>query len=166
MSGESVDTRSFEQRFMEDFQFSLKPDEIREVLRFLSGEPIVQIADDRFPMGTKPAEIHESLGKSVFLNPDLGEVRVTKSNIRYSFSHFRSQERLNAFAAIGEVIEKGKIFGTEVRNEKFGTISHIVGAPIAIGEKEYLMGVIVHVDGDGSRLNFHDVILKDQIPKD
>ncbi|MGF1573277.1 MAG: hypothetical protein ACFCU1_09415 [Sumerlaeia bacterium] len=165
LSGESVDTRSFEQRFMEDFQFSLMPDEIREVLRFLSGEPIVQIADDRFPMGTKPAEIHESLGKSVFLNPDLGEVRVTKSNIRYSFSHFRSQERLNAFAAIGEVIEKGKIFGTEVRNEKFGTISHIVGAPIAIGEKEYLMGVIVHVDGDGSRLNFQDVILKDKFPR-
>lgn len=80
-----------------------------------------------------------------------------KRGVKDDLGHGMSDEKAASFAAIPAVLEHGRVAGFVANKGGKGFDSATVVAPITIGKKPYMMGVIVHRSNGENRFYVHDV---------
>lgn len=106
-------------------------------------------------------EYFNQLGGSVH-SEVLGDVLLTKSGVKDGLGHIISPAKVVAFAAVPNVLEKGKIVSAEQNWKGRGYDTVVLAAPISIanGEKQgdYIAGVVVKRLPDKQQYYVHDVV--------
>jgi hypothetical protein len=77
-------------------------------------------------------------------------VQITRSGIVSSLEHGYRREKINAFTALPQIIQSGKIIQENKKWKNRRYDSFIIDAPLTIGEKEYVGEVIINHHQDGS----------------
>lgn len=126
--------------------------------------PVKALAGDEFVLkgGELRKEVSayfEEIGETAY-NEELGDVTLNKRGVRSSIGHGLGKEKAAAFAAVKDVIEKGRVidFRHNWKNRKYDTA--VVAAPVEIAGTGYYMGVIVNRSGDEQKYYLHEVILQ------
>jgi len=108
-------------------------------------------------------DFFNSLGNRA--NSVFGEVVLDNRAFKDTSYHGIGREKVIAFKAVPDVLEKG-IEILPMSNHKQGVVSGMIGAPVKIGDKDYIMVVVVRKYGGGNRLYLHEVTLKEKLPVD
>lgn len=118
-----------------------------------SMEPVAELTGKEFPKGEKRllnqvAEYFESVGGSVE-HPELGTIRLTKSGARKDIKHGIGNKKAVAFAAVPEVLRKGKVieYHYNWKGRKYDTAT--VAAPVTVaGERSYVAAILLKTSDD------------------
>ncbi|MBP3376197.1 MAG: hypothetical protein J6L83_05485 [Clostridia bacterium] len=129
-----------------------------------SMKSIITISEDKLKTtGKAPSVLYEeyfkSLGENIY-SETYGDIAVRKSSVKSEIRHGNTAEKIASMEAIPSVIEKGKVISKY--NKGAGVERLVIGAPITIGETDYLMGVMLQRDAQNQRLYLHNVILKEK----
>ena len=113
--------------------------------------------------GVRPSDIYtsffESLGGNIYSDV-FGDISMKKSSVKSEIRHGNTAEKIAAIEAIPNVINEGKVIHC---NEKQAGVERIVvAAPINIGKKDYIMGVMLQRDAQNQRLYLHNVAIKEE----
>ena len=85
-------------------------------------------------------------------------VKLTNSGIRSSFQHGHGRAKINAFAAVPHIIQKGKITDFRENWKGRGYDSWNIAAPVKIGGTGYIGEVFVNCHRDGTKTFYlHEV---------
>ena len=85
-------------------------------------------------------------------------VKLTNAGIRSSFQRGHGKAKINAFAAVPHIIQKGKITGFQKNRNGRTYDSWNIAAPITIGGTGYIGEVLVHCHRDGTNTFYlHEV---------
>jgi hypothetical protein len=141
-----------------------------ELHDFLSGTPITEIPDNQAPIREGFAKVREWAtkvfveqgGKAV--SPEIGEILLDERAVKDSQSHGRmSKARANAFLAVKDVIEQGRIVLTEPSSSDPRMESVFIAAPVKIGTIENIVTVMVHRDMNTRRMYLHAVQIRESL---
>lgn len=136
--------------------------------RFLDGAPIATLAGNEFapdgvPLTEKVPKWYAEHGFSEIQVPDIGMVKLDAAAVRNSMSHGIGRDKAAAFAAVPDVLRRGRILRREgMRGSADGTVYH-VAAPIEIGGREFVADVLVRSDANAKRMYVHEVVLKEKL---
>lgn len=89
-----------------------------------------------------------------------GDIAVKNSSMRSEMRHGSTPVKVASIAAIPSVIKYGEIVDWFEKNT--GLFRITVAAPIRIGEKPYIMGVMLQRDDQNQRLYIHDVEIDEE----
>lgn len=102
----------------------------------------------------------ESIGNKA-VNPELGDVFLTKRSVKDDISHGIGRLKAASFAALPEAIAKGKVVARDTSYEGKKQPSYIIAAPISLNDKHGFMGIVVLEEKAAKkRLYVHEIILK------
>jgi len=152
---------------------SISPEERAELLehqRFLMGEPVAQLTGEEFAekqggkLRFRIADWYAERRNSVVDVEGLGSIKLDSRAIEQSLRHGgKGRPKVAAFAAVPDVLRKGRIIHREpLHGTKYGDFVH-VAAPIEVGSISYIADVVVKADRNGSRMYLHDVVLKESL---
>ncbi|KHK02361.1 PLxRFG domain-containing protein [Desulfovibrio sp. TomC] len=148
--------------------FSAKEDP-RQYRAFLEGEPVVRLRGDEFPRFPKLGQLAQAVGDwwakkygNNIQNPELGDITIDQRGAKSSVAHGMGAEKGAAFAAVPDILSKGKVIGHEIRGDVDG---YFVGAPVHIAGKEYVGMALVKRDANGQRFYLHEVVLKEKLQR-
>jgi len=137
--------------------------------RFLSGDPVARLTGEEFPEGEggmlrfRIAAWYEKRRDAVVDVEGLGSIKLDKRVVEQSLQHGRGRVKIAAFAAVPDVLRKGRIVHREaLHGTKDGDFVH-VAAPVKVAGKPYIADVMVKADRNGSRMYLHDVVLIDDL---
>ncbi|GAB6390837.1 MAG: hypothetical protein MdMp014T_0210 [Treponematales bacterium] len=140
--------------------------EARETAEWLlTAAPVAEVADNAIQrQGQRYEEVVGKLYKEKWNNlVQRGNwtVKLTKAGIIASLRHGYGRLKINAFAAVPEVILNGRIIDSNKNWKGRGYDSYSIAAPIRLGADDYLCEVIINTNKDGT-FNFylHEVIRK------
>lgn len=144
--------------------------EPREVLQGIQDvarmQPVTGIRGTEFAKGevdlvTQVTNFFNSIGGMVF-NPQLGDVKLTRSGVRADIAHGIGRKKAAAFAAVPAVLEHGKVidYQTDWKGRQYDTA--VVAAPITIGEESYLAGVVLTRNQRENSFYVHEVLLTEK----
>ena len=88
-----------------------------------------------------------------------GDIAVKNSSIRSELRHGYTPVKIASIEAIPSVIHNGKIVFTTEKHDG-DVLRIVVCAPITIGGKDYMMGVMLQRDNQNQRLYLHDVVVE------
>ncbi len=101
-------------------------------------------------------EYFDSLGNNVY-SEEFGDVSLNNASAHDDLGHGKTYNKIVAFEAIPEVIQRGVVVDAQERgNGNYTRI--IIAAPITIKSEAYYMGVMLQRDHQSQRLYLHDVI--------
>ena len=129
-------------------------------------DSVVTLNGNEFEVGgnnlkNEVLEYFNQLGGSVH-SEVLGDVLLTKRGVKDGLGHIISPAKVVAFAAVPNVLEKGKIVSAEQNWKGRGYDTVVLAAPISIanGEKQgdYIAGVVVKRLPDKQQYYVHDVV--------
>ncbi|MBR3105873.1 MAG: hypothetical protein IKH30_01665 [Clostridia bacterium] len=124
---------------------------------FVKGEDLLDNVSEYY--GIKPNQ------PVIWYNDDIGDVNVTRRGIRDSIWHGIGEDKAAAFAAIKDVIEKGRLVHYEKDWKGRGYDTCVIAAPITINKEngkpmDYIMGIQVKRSGDTQKYYIHEVLLQ------
>ena len=96
-------------------------------------------------------------------NPVVGEVALTKSGISDSLAHGIGRDKADAFAAVPEVIAKGRVLEDQKNWKGRGYDSVTLAAPIQIAGKDFIAVAIVIREQGKQRFYLHEVGLREKL---
>jgi len=109
------------------------------------------------------AEWYAKNDNAVVTVEGVGPVKLDVAAVEHSLSHGTWRQKIAAFAAVPDVLRKGEIIYREpLKGATNGDYIHIA-APVQIGERDYIVDVMVKADSNGSRMYLHDVILTEKL---
>jgi len=136
---------------------------------FESGEPIARLEGTEFASGQEGklrdriAQWYQQNGNAVVSVEGVGDIKLDKRAVEQSLSHGRWREKVAAFAAVPDVLRKGRIVHKEpLRGTNNGEFLHFA-APIQILGKDYVVDVMVKADSRGGRMYVHEVFLREKL---
>ena len=110
------------------------------------------------PLREKIETLFRGYSNNVYTE-QFGDVELNTASIRSDIRHGTTRAKVSSYAAIPDVLRNGVVIDEVSKNQ--GRVKRIVvAAPIAIGETNYYMGVMLQRDSNKQRLYLHDVILK------
>ena len=136
--------------------------------RFLEGEPVARLTGNEFPNDGKSlisrvlhffSEAHKGFAE----NEELGPVILDRRGIRDSWNHNRGTVKAVAFAAVPDVIEKGRIIERIENYEGRNYERVLIAAPVSIEGKHYTAVVAVNRKASSNRFFFHEIVLTEKI---
>lgn len=137
--------------------------------KFLNGPAVAQLSGDEFspngsPLTKRVTQWYVQQGVERVETPGIGSVRLDEKAVKNSFSHGMSRTKATAFAAVPEVLRKGRIIHREPMHgaRDDGTVYH-VAAPITIGGDAYVADVMVRADANTNRMYVHEVALQETL---
>lgn len=137
--------------------------QVRNVIPVMSGAPtVVSITGTEIPkVGTvvdRLTAFANSIGNKIN-RPGFGDVLFSRKRIKNAFiGHGIGDAKIDAFAAVPAVIQRGEQIGYEHNWKGRGYDSYVFTAPIEYkGSRDYL-GVIVTKDASDSRYYVHEVV--------
>ncbi len=122
--------------------------------------PVARLSGNEFAYnGTnikkRIAEYFNSLGNNVY-SELFGDVALNTASIHDDFGHGKTKQKIAAFAAIKDIIQKGVVIDSD--HKKIANLDRIkVAAKIEIGTDHYIAGVMLQRDANSQRLYMHDV---------
>ncbi len=127
-------------------------------MKILDMESVKDLTGEEFghsdvPLIDRVLDFFESLNNEV-ISEELGRVALSKTSFKDDVNHGLTERKIQAFAAIPEVIKNGKVIFI---NSK-GSERVVVAAPITIAGEKYYMGVMLKRNAESQRLYIHDVI--------
>ena len=137
---------------------------------FLDGKPVAtltgaEFASDGVPLTEKVPKWYADNGFSTVAVDGIGDVALDARAVKDSFSHRKpSRERVMAFAAVPDVLKKGRIISVEpLEGSRDGGMVYQVAAPVSMGGKDYIVDVMVKADPKSRRMYVHEVIAKEKL---
>jgi Large polyvalent protein-associated domain 3/Methyltransferase small domain len=140
-----------------------------DVRRFLDGAPVASTKGDEFaPDGQKLTDKvpqwFRDRGQQVIKVAGIGAVQLDERAVKSSISHGISRDKANAFAAVPDVLSKGKIIHSEPMDGSRGAgMVYYIAAPVNLAGKEMIEIALVKSDDRTSRLYVHEVVLKEKL---
>jgi len=139
------------------------------VLRdFLNGPAIAELRGDEAP--TTGFRALREWATSIFMaapyngkaeNPELGEVLMDARSVKDSIGHGMNPYKAAAFAAVPNVIARGRVVFVEPKNDR--TDSIYVSAPVRIGNVDAIVTVLIRKDYNTQRMYLHSVTTKENL---
>jgi len=136
--------------------------------QFLAGEPVVELDGTQFqksdpPLNQRVAQWFEKNYQSKVTVPAIGEVRLDKAAVNRSISHGIGRDKVAGFAAVPDVLTKGRVIHSErMHGSTEGLVYHIA-APIRIAGRDFVAAVLIKSDSNLNRLYVHEVFLKEKL---
>lgn len=123
-------------------------------------EPVAKLKGDEFTMGeglrAQVTDYFRSIGTVV--NPEIGEISLTRRGIKSSFAHGMTSAKAAAFAAVPAVLENGKVIDAQANWKGRNYDTFVVAAPVSIGEmKDGMCATIVSRNSNGQQYYLHEV---------
>jgi len=142
--------------------------QLLEHQRFLLGEPVAQLTGEEFakaetPLTERVPQWYAEKGFSEVPVEGIGTVLLDKTAVRNTISHGLSRTKSAAFAAVPEVLQKGRIVFVEpLKGGGIGKLHH-VAAPVKIADETYVMDVLVKDDANTKRMYVHEVFIRNRL---
>lgn len=136
---------------------------------FLEGEAVKKLKGDEFapdgvPLTEKVPRWYQEQGVSTVAVDGIGDVALDERAVKDSIAHGIGRQKANAFAAVPDVLRKGRIIHREaMRGNSEGGLVYHVAAPISIGDQDFIADVLVKADANASRMYVHEVVLKEKL---
>ena len=106
---------------------------------------------------TQVENYFKSLGSKV-TNEELGEVLIDKRGIKDDIAHGIGRKKAATFAAIPDVIQKGKVVDYQKNWKGRNYDTAVIAAPITVGTEKHYMGVVVIQNKENNRFYVHEVV--------
>lgn len=140
---------------------------VRQGIQEVAGmESVAAVQGTEFAKGdvdlvTQVANYFDSLGNMVF-NPQLGDVKLSRSGAKSDIAHGIGRKKAAAFAAVPSVLENGRVIDYQQnwKGRRYDTA--VVAAPITIGGQDYLAGIVLTRDEKANHFYVHEVLLNEK----
>ena len=106
---------------------------------------------------TQVENYFKNFGSKV-INEELGEVLIDKRGIKDDIAHGISRKKAATFAAVPDVIQKGKVVDYQKNWKGRNYDTAVIAAPITVGNEEHYMGVVVIQNKENNRFYVHEVV--------
>lgn len=154
------------------------PLDLKDAIDFIyNGEPVYEVNGKEFPK--KEGNLIDRITKyfkekfNAKVNVEnFGEILLDKKSVKNSSFHYFNEKKINAFAAVPYVLQKGKIANYQENYKGKNEDRYLFVAPISINEngiqKEYFCEVVVkatdRLNSSGvKRFYLHEVELKEKL---
>ena len=129
-------------------------------------EPVAAVKGTEFAKGdvdlvTQVTNYFDSLGNMVF-NPQLGDVKLSRSGAKSDIGHGIGRKKAAAFAAVPSVLENGRVIDYQTNWKGRGYDTAVVAAPITIQGENYLAGVVLTRSQKENSFYLHEVLLTEK----
>ncbi len=129
-------------------------------------EPVAAVQGTEFAKGevdlvTQVTNYFDSLGNMVF-NPQLGDVKLSRSGAKSDIAHGIGRKKAAAFAAVPSVLENGRVIDYQTNWKGRGYDTAVVAAPITIQGETYLAGVVLTRSQKENSFYLHEVLLTEK----
>jgi len=133
-----------------------------KVQRLLDGDVVETLTGQELPKseGSLRDQAWKVFGEFNYrvVNPDIGQIALTRAGIKATIYHGLNREKIAAFRAVKNVVENGVIINHSKNWKGRGYDTSVVCAKIRIGETDYICEVIVRtVEGHPNRFYLHEV---------
>lgn len=131
-------------------------------------DSVIKLPENAFKMGTNKAKAIDDLFASWNNNiysEELGDIALTKGSRKSELGHGTSFLKNEAYLAIPNVLQQGKVVFQDYENERKNSERLIVIAPIKISNDKYYMGIQLKRSSQTQQLYIHDVILEEEVHK-
>lgn len=123
--------------------------------------------DDVMPLSKKVGKWFQDVHNGKAIHPEIGEVVLNERAAKDSISHGIGRAKSAAFAAVPDIISKGRILKTATNwDNHAGMTGFVIGAPIQIAEKKYAAIAIVRKDFNQAKFYLHEVQLIEKLQED
>lgn len=154
------------------------PKDLKEAVYYIyTGEPVYDVTGEEFPNNgediiTRVLKYYKDKFNGSVNNKNLGKIRLNKHSIKDSIYHGKGSNKINAFAAVPYVIEKGMLANTQLNYNNKNENRYLIVAPITLKGEDYFCEVVVRepvkITATGEKAthkNFyiHEVELKEKL---
>ncbi len=138
--------------------------EFRRKAKVLQGKPVYTIEKRTAPTDNKAlrdwaADLFEKAGGKA-VNPEIGEVALTRKSVKDSMAHGMNPFKAAAFEAVPSVIENGVVVA---KTDHDRLTSFFISAPVRIMGSDEVVTVLVHKDMNTQKMYLHSVITKEKL---
>lgn len=114
----------------------------------MDDEPVIYLTGhafqkDNIPLTEKVTKFYTEKYNSVVNHPELGEVKLDLEGVKASLGHGIGKEKAAAYAAVPQLIEKGKIFNRQTNWINRGYDTVVMSAPLGMNGIPYIGEVVV-----------------------
>lgn len=127
----------------------------------LSGNEFQKTEGDKRSLRAKVIDFFNSIGNKVF-RPGMGDIELNTAGARDSLAHGYGKMKAATFAALPEVIEKGKIVYSDPNYKNRGYESLIISAPVEVGTETCYVGALIIRDDKTQRYKLHEVLMANE----
>ncbi|MGM9629034.1 MAG: hypothetical protein ACI3V4_13280 [Faecousia sp.] len=125
-------------------------------------KPVTQITGTEFAKGeknlvTQVTEFFAELGNRAY-NTQLGSITLDRQGVRSDLAHGMGRKKAASFAAIPDVLARGRVVDYQENWKGRGYDTAVVAAPIQIGNEEYIMGIVLNRNLTENRFYVHEVM--------
>ena len=124
--------------------------------------PVATLKGTEFEKGpvdlvTQVSNFFQTLGNKVF-RKGLGDVKLNRSGVQSDIAHGLGRAKAATFAAVPDVIAKGKIIDHQTNWKDRGYDSYVIAAPVKLGENRTYVAAVVLQDSKDNSFYLHEVI--------
>ena len=127
----------------------------------LSGNEFQKTEEDKRSLRAKVIDFFNGIGNKVF-RPGMGDIELNTAGARDSLAHGYGKMKAATFAALPEVIEKGKIVYSDPNYKNRGYESLIISAPVKVGTETCYVGALIIRDDKTQRYKLHEVLMANE----
>jgi|GEM_PF-4494034 len=136
---------------------------------FLDSEPVASMRGDEVPKFNKTSELVDWAAKhfadtttdGVVENAQLGEIGLNRRSVRDSLGHGYGKDKIQALYLLPQALPQAQVLSIEERNHT--ETGYILGAPIEIGGKPFVMAMLIKRNEGGQKLYVHEVVLREKL---
>ena len=137
----------------------------KSIEKLSTEDTVITLNGNEFPkskmkLSEQVAIFFKNLGNKI-TRKGFGDVILNENGIKSSIAHGIGRAKSIAFAAVPDVIAKGKQIDFQQNWKNRGYDSYVFAAPIKIGNDTDYVGVIVLKDNNSNRFYLHEVLDKD-----
>ena len=134
----------------------------------MTGEPVAKLTGAEFqkdgvPITEKVTAYFKEKYHGIAVHPELGEVQLDREGVKDSLGHGIGRIKSAAYAAVPEIIEKGKICDRQTNWKDRGYDTVVIVAPVEIAGEAYIGEVVVKQGSDRQGLYLHELELKKKL---
>lgn len=124
--------------------------------------PVAQITGNEFAKGevdliTQVERFFAQENNEVY-NPQIGTVILDRKGVKSDIAHGIGRKKAAAFAAVPDVIEKGRVVDYQKNWKQRGYDTAVIAAPIQIGEEEHIAAIIAIRSRNTNLFYLHEVM--------
>lgn len=125
-------------------------------------DSVSDISGTEFSVGekdliTQVSEFFDRIGNTAF-NSQLGDVTLNRRGVKDDIAHGIGRNKAAAFAAVPDVLEKGRVIDFQKNWKGRGLDTAVIAAPITINGEPYLAGVVLHRSNSENKFYLHEVL--------
>ncbi|MBO4631441.1 MAG: hypothetical protein J5858_05925, partial [Lentisphaeria bacterium] len=134
----------------------------------MNGKPVAKLSGkefqkDNIPLTEKVTKYYKEKYNGIAVHPELGEVKLDLEGVKDSLGHGIGRIKAAAYAAVPQIIQKGKIFDRQKNWKGRGYDTVVMTAPLEIGGIPYVGEVIVKQGTERQGFYLHEVEVKEKL---